>query len=276
LLLVVTGCDSKQLQAIASASAAASVPPPYTPVAGTCFNYETQRGAQDTVPCDGEHRFEVAYVGQVTDKLDTPPLPSSETSKTAYQQCLTKIDRYVGGAYPALLVNIELGYPGLAAWRAGNHWFSCDLAKASFEREADESGEVSVTGSVKNAYADPKSSVRVPCSTATETKDGSITDWKPVACTAKHTVELAGLVRSTSKAASRPKNDDKLVDTCLDLVAAYIKVPRDDDEKYGIHVIWSYPPSPEWAAGERRVRCYVHLMKGSVSRSLAGAGPSAL
>ncbi len=228
------------------------------------------------MPCDGGHRFEVAYVGRVTDELDAPPLPSSATSKTAFRQCLTEVDTYVGGAYPALLINVELGYPGLEAWQAGSHWYSCDLAKGSFDRESDDSGEVSVTGSAKNAYANPAAAVRMPCFTVAESKGGVLSDWKPVACTAKHTVELAGLVKSTSKADARPKEDQKLVDSCFDLIAAYTKVPAGEVDEYGIHSITSYPPGFAWEAGERRVRCYVYLTKGSVSRPLAGAGRSAL
>jgi hypothetical protein len=272
LLLALAGCDGDTPAPATSASAAAA---PYTPVVGTCFEYETQRTAQDTVPCDGVHRFEVAYVGEVADPGDTPPLPDSDAVRAAYKKCSVPVDKYVGGASRALMVNIEVGLPSLAAWQAGARWFSCDLAKAIMQRTADESDEESVSGSVRGAYTNPSSSIRMPCFTVTTKAGGILADWKPVPCTKKHTIEMVGLVKSASTAASRPKVEDKVYDRCFDLIAAYTKVPQKDDQRYGIRSVALYPPYVQWVMGERAVRCGIYLSKGGLSRSLAGAGPAA-
>ncbi|MFI1991565.1 septum formation family protein [Actinoplanes sp. NPDC020271] len=273
LLLLVTGCDSKQPQAAASPSP--SAPAPYTPAVGTCFNFEDQRDAKDSVPCDTEHQFEVAYVGPITYQLDIPPLEGSERRATAYRECRTKVDAYVGGAHPGLLVKIEVGYPSDAAWRAGSRWYSCDVSKESFAWNGSTAKEF-VTGSVKNAYANPAAGVRMPCAVATQDKAGHVTDWTARSCSTRHTVELVGLVKSTSKAKTAPRDDDQIADACFDLIAAYLKVPVDDEEKYGVNAIWFTPSDREWEAGERRVRCYLHRPEHPFSGSLAGAGPSGL
>jgi hypothetical protein len=53
-------------------------------------------------------------------------------------------------------------------------------------------------------------------------------------------------------------------------------VPDDEDVQFRAGWISYHPTRTEWQQGERRVRCFLWFSDRKVTRSLAGAGPSAL
>ena len=98
-----------------------------------------------------------------------------------------------------------------------------------------------------------------------------------VACTKAHAAEFAGLWTAPDIAyaeqirGSRPQRG-----RCRTAIATFTGVPDDDNVQYRSGWISFNPTRTEWQQGERRVRCFLWFRGGELTRSLAGAGPSAL
>lgn len=98
-----------------------------------------------------------------------------------------------------------------------------------------------------------------------------------VACTKSHAAEFAGLWTAPDIPYAEQVSDRvRSAAGCRSAIATFTGVPDDDDVQYRTGWISYNPTRTEWQQGERRVRCFLWFRDGKLTRSLAGAGPSAL
>ena len=59
-------------------------------------------------------------------------------------------------------------------------------------------------------------------------------------------------------------------------MAAYAKLPDDEDLEFRTGTVVVPNLQDDWAAGNHGVRCYLYLKDATFTKSLKGAGPKAL
>ncbi|WP_309227398.1 septum formation family protein [Micromonospora thermarum] len=254
-----------------------SAPAAFTPEAGTCHAHVARvgyLGAYDPVPCERPHRVETLHVGTLTGaaaKERTPPSPGSAGMRTAHATCDREATRALGADWRSGRVGLSVVFPSPAAWTGGARWFRCDGAEI---RSMDDPSVVTRTAGLGRSLAG-SSPLRHTCFNPS-LKDDRVTRMTPVSCTRPHHAEFVGVwVAPDTSYAAFTKDDRRVRDGCLALIATYTKVPR-GEVRFRTGSIWYHPLAAEWRDGNRGVQCFLWVSDRDLTRSMKGAGRSGL
>lgn len=251
------------------------VPPsavPFRPLVGQCHENLVEVAAMDDhrpVDCADLHVAETFFVGQGP---DAPVAPSggSAAMHAAYADCSTRAADFLGGPWRAARIVVRVVWPSRAGWSGGSRWFRCDVAQADLDGSSDTSRRGSLAGALTDA------GLRLGCFNP-KIKADAVRTMTAVACSKAHAAEFAGLWTAPDIAyAEQIRDRDRSAAGCRTAIATFTGVPDDDNVQYRSGWISFNPTRTEWQQGERRVRCFLWFRGGELTRSLAGAGPSAL
>ncbi|MEV0128873.1 septum formation family protein [Dactylosporangium sp. NPDC050688] len=258
--------------------AAAKIP---EPKAGDCWTTDASQvdnviGAPGRVvgaPCENTHTIETAHVGHFTgaqaDALQ-PPDPGDLAEQ--YKVCDIETTNYLGGGWASGRTRLLVYVPASRQWVAGARFFRCDVAALRSEAGILDPRKETLRGTLA-----PGGPMLLGCSV----RVGALASWSdltPVACTAPHDVELAGVVMA--KTGTYPADDKGMEaaydDACWDKIRAFTGSPASvldtADAGYGY---WMMSDEDEWKSGLRAARCYV-MLKKKITRSLKGNGSAAI
>jgi len=103
----------------------------------------------------------------------------------------------------------------------------------------------------------------------------TVTEMHPVACSASHTAEFAGLF-TTTRVKSADLGGGEVAKGCDRAIAAFTGLP--DDASLPSRVGWlGFPPDDTaWQMGDRSIRCFLWLDGERMTGSYRGAGPGKL
>ena len=255
--------------------AAIGEPVSFTPAVGVCHPRPVDIGylnSYQPVDCGQEHDVETVYVGTFSgadaERTDPPP-EGSPGARAARAECDRKVNEFVGGDWRGGRLSVGVVPPSSFAWSGGARWFRCDLVEIG---GLDNPDVVSRQLSLKGAFT----TLAYGCFTPKLAQD-DIDEMQPVSCTAKHNSEFAGIWTAPDISYEAFQKDDARTEKgCMGVIAAYTKVPNNSDLKYRTGWIFYYPGEADWAAGNRGVQCFLWIDGRDLTRSLKGAGPSAL
>lgn len=256
------GVDGK----IADGWAAIPAPKGFTPDAGTCHTSYAETGylsSYKPVECTTSHKAETVYVG-TADSLSAPPKEGTADYLKLAQTCEAKVNEFLGADWHDGKVWFGLTFPSAAAWTGGAHWFRCEVV----ELEEIFGDDVARTSSLKGGLA-AGSPTRLGCFTYSSGKSPA-----PVACTTRHNAEYVGSVAVASHAAAT--NRTSMIKACHQKIAAYVGMKYDGNMKYRVGTFWDPMSATEFAAGDRKVRCYAWFSPDYKTKSIKGAGSKAL
>lgn len=249
-------------------------PVPFKPAAGTCHEDIGRTAAMaDYAPvdCAGVHLSETYHLGAMTGAAagaDDVPSDDSAAARTAYRECSDAAADFVGGPWRTGRIAVNVVWPSRAAWAGGARWFRCDLT----EVDLDGRPRAGRRGSMAGALA----ALRLGCFNPT-VNASSVQTMKPVSCDSRHRAEFAGVW--TAPAVSHRELAADVTRTargCRSAIAKFAGVPDDSDLKYRTGWISFIPSRAQWEQGERGVRCFLWFSDRWLTRSLDGAGRSAL
>lgn len=257
----------------------AAIGPPtvWTPQSGICHPQLTEDSLSTYQPvdCALSHRAETIQVGRFTggdaDRASAPPSGSS-AARAAHADCDRQATALLGADWRTGRLGLALLLPRAAAWAAGARWYRCDLYET---RSLDDDTAVQRTGGLRSALTGP-SPLRHTCFIPRLIGD-DVNYMDPVGCDQPHRVEFAGLYRapeSTFEVFER--NSTRTHHACLSIIAAFAKVPDNDDLGNRLGSIFYHPDAAAWAAGDRGVQCFLWVGDRDLTRSVKGAGPAAL
>lgn len=254
----------------------------FVPTAGTChetpYNAFGSLSAYGPVDCAEPHLAETIHVGTLTGAAasrDVPPVKGSVELLGAYAECDERARTFLGEdfRYGRLWLGVVL--PSNSGWNGGARWFRCDLFQvASVEDFGDA---VSREGSLNGVLA-ADGALRLGCYQVRAARNGSIDKMTAIACTKTHNSEFAGVYQAPASAAypESAAELDRVHAACRKVVAGYVKVPDDDDLEFRTGTVVVPNLEDDWKAGNHGVRCYLYLKNAKFTKSLKGAGPSAL
>ncbi len=281
LLMVLTGCGvpAGLDGSITDDWPAVAAPTGFTPEAGTChaggFTETGARSAYEQVDCDESHRTETISVGRFTDGTAVPPAKGSAEAKTAYADCNTTADAYVGGPWHTAQLWLGVVQPTVAAWAGGARWYRCELLQISSIE--DDGDLVARAGSLKGALSSPSSPLRLTCYGVVVDSKGAIDTMPSAPCSGAHNAEFVGVWTSPEVGYPRTDADWAVFHRgCRGLIAAFAGVPNDKNLEFRTGVV-SLPGGEDvWASGDRTVRCYLWVDGAKFTGSLKGRGEKAL
>ena len=250
-----------------------SAPASFRPAVGECHEELAETAAMAgyrPVKCAELHVAETFHVGAAA---DTPVVPAAGSApvRAAYAECARQAVDFLGGPWRGARIVVRAVFPSRDGWAGGARWFRCDVAQASL----DGSSDTSRTGSLAGALAGA-SPLRLGCFNATVNAD-AVRTMVPVACARPHAAEFAGLWTAPDiPYAEQVRDRVRSAAGCRHAIARFTAVPDDDDVQFRTGWISYNPTRGEWQQGERRVRCFLWFSDRTLTRSLAGAGPSAL
>jgi hypothetical protein len=248
-------------------------PQPFRPAAGACHETLAETAGMDEhrpVDCRELHVAETFHVG---DGPDAPvaPVGGSAEMRTAYEQCSGQAETFLGGPWRGARLTVRVVWPSREAWSGGARWFRCDVAQT----DLDGGGESSRTGSLRGALRD-ETELTLGCFDA-EVKADAVRTMTAVGCTKRHAAEYVGLWTAPDVSyADQVADRTRSAAGCRSAIARFARVPDDDDVQFRSGWISYNPTRVEWQQGERGVRCFLWFSGGGLTRSLKGAGPSAL
>jgi hypothetical protein len=255
--------------------AAAKVPEPkvgdcWTTLAGNVEAIARSAVSVVQTPCDMSHVTETAHVGHFTGApADADRPPAADTIADTYAACDAEVTKFLGGPWQEARLRMIV-YPATSTqWAGGARFFRCDVASLRSERGVLDPRTTSLRGALQ-AGGD----LRLGCGTKVET-NGSWSDVTPVACTAPHNIEFAGIVASVGAVYPVDAKARQVAwgTACLNKIRAYTGIP--DSALAKAKAGWGYwqvaISQDEWKAGNHNARCYITLPK-QITRSLKGAG----
>jgi hypothetical protein len=240
----------------------------FRPQAGTCHPDLVQTGTVDNwapVPCTGPHMTETIAVADLAKAAGTPVAGQAE----AFTECAKRATAFLGADWRTGWVVLQPVLPGKGAWSGGARWYRCDLAESSpvdgrlIRRESTLRGTVRAGGPLRMACANP-----------TIRKD-VVTEMHPVACTAGHTAEFAGLFDTTSRNSSDLSGDD-LARGCDATIAKFAGLSPGDSVASRVGWLGFPPDDTAWQMGDRAIRCFLWLNGEAMTGSYRNAGPGKL
>ncbi|WP_326559436.1 septum formation family protein [Micromonospora sp. NBC_01796] len=253
-------------------------PVSFTPPAGTCHPRPVDVGylsSYQPVDCGQLHDAETVHVGTFSGAdadRTSPPAEGSPSMRAARGECDGKANEFVGGDWRGGRLSVSVVPPSSYAWEGGARWFRCDLVETG---GLDNPDVVSRYLSLKGALT-TQHGLAYGCFTPKLVKD-DIDQMQPVACTAKHNSEFAGIWTAPDVPYDAFRKDDARTEKgCMGVIATFTKVPNNSDLKYRTGWIFYYPSEADWDAGNRGVQCFLWIDGRSLTRSLKGAGPGAL
>jgi putative regulator of septum formation len=246
---------------------------PFRPKIGECFENLVEVAAMDDhrpVDCGELHVAETFFVGEGPDE-PVAPTGGSAAMHAAYADCSGRAVTFLGGPWREARIVVRAVWPSRQGWAGGARWFRCDVAQADLDGSSDTSRTGSLAGTLT---AD--SGLRLGCFNPKVNSD-AVRTMTAIACTKTHAAEFAGLWTAPDiPYAEQIRDRDRSAAGCRSAIARFTGVPDDDDVQYRSGWISYNPTRTEWQQGERRVRCFLWFRGGKLTRSLAGAGPSAL
>ena len=254
-----------------------AAPASFVPAAGTCHEELTRTAPMESyrpVDCTELHVTETVHVGTVRGgpgAADEPPADASAEARAAYRDCSDRATAFAGGPWRSGLLSIAVTWPSRPGWAGGARWYRCELTQA----ELTSGRLVSREGSLAKALTGA-AMLKLGCF-APKISGERVTSMDPVACTAKHRAEFAGVWDAPDIAYDALAGDEvRTAKGCRTVIARYTGVPDDGNMQYRTGWISYNPTEGEWSQGERGVRCFLWFDDKQVSRSLKGAGPAAL
>lgn len=248
----------------------------WTPKAGECHRSSGETvvlAVYQPVPCTDEHLAETAYLGAFTGEFatrETVPPWGSPAHRAAYADCVAKTTEFLGDDYRSGNVALYVGLPGPGAWTGGARWYRCDLTEI---RITDGGSDVRRSGSLRGALA-TGGTLRHGCFTIKDKADDKHVDTAPVACTASHNGEFAGLYLAPDIPAPDDAAAEKLADNCSAVIAKYAGVPNDRNLLRRFRFVWHWWGKDEWARGNRAFHCTLWMPRVA-TRLMKGAGTGA-
>jgi hypothetical protein len=256
-------------------------PKPFVPPVGVCHPGGLTKVAPlssfDPVDCATGHRTETVHVGTFAEAAAervAPPAEGSPEIRTAFGECDAKAREYVGNEWRGGRLRLGVALPSPEAWTGGARWFRCDMAEVTnVERNGDV---VSRTASVRDALKAP-SPLSLGCYSAGLAPDRSLQEMPAVDCAKAHNSEFVGVWHAPETGFPTKDLDwIRLYAECRKLMATYVGAPNDVNLQFRADVVVLVAKPDEWQGGDRGVRCYLWLYRGTVSRSVKGAGLAAL
>jgi hypothetical protein len=254
---------------------------PFVPEVGVCHlslpdELYISRTAYNPIDCASEHHYETVHVGQFTGSAadaTEPPKSATEPARTAFKECDTKVNEYLGANWRGGRLDLYIFYPSTQAWEGGSRWFRCDVA----ETESLDSSELKRrSGNLKDVLK-AAAPVAYGCFRAVISGGNSISAMNAVTCGTAHGAEFAGVWTAPDTSyADFEKNTQRAHDGCRVVVAKWAKVPNDGNLKFRTGTIIYFPDEDEWADGDRGVQCFLWISDQDLRRSMKGAGPGAL
>lgn len=250
----------------------------FVPEAGACHATVQDVGylsGYNPIDCAAGHRAETLHVGTLTGPAadrSTPPRTGSTGARTARAECDRRVNTAVGADWRGGRLLLSVVFPSARAWTGGARWFRCDISEVA---SLDDGGIILHSGSLRDALK-PGSALAFGCFNPKLVKD-DIEEMRPVACTAKHHAEFAGVYQFPEVSyAQFQKSSVRAHKACRSLIAKYAKVPDNRDLQYRVGTIIYHPLEEEWKNGNRGVQCFLWLSERTLTRSVKGAGGKAL
>ncbi len=260
--------------------AAMAAPKAFTPEAGVCLSSDfadtAYLSSYSPVDCTAAHKVETVHVGTFTgsDAGANPPSRGSTEMRSAYGVCDRKATEYTGAEWRNGRLWLGVAVPSNQAWSGGARWFRCDLTEVSSVE--DDGDTVSRTASLKDVLKSV-SPLNLGCYGVTLDSSKNIDKMTTTDCRKSHNSEFVGVWKSTASAYPSKDSDwARYYAECRKLVAKYVGTPNDANMKYRTGVVALPGGRADWTAGNQGVRCYLWLSSRKLTKSLKGAGTSAL
>jgi hypothetical protein len=230
-----------------------------TPIAGACYKVEYSAswtgdfGSKET-GCTQDHWTETAYVGTFSGDVasrDVPPLTGSAELATAFKECATKTNDFLGGDWQTSNAWLGIVEPSKQAWTGGARWFRCDLTQ--FDSTFTD---VEAKASAKDGLRGSRPLART-CEVVGDDSSGAITDEAAVDCAQPHNAEFAGLYTLTGSTypSSQSARDSAEGAACGRVMQSYLGLSSTRSHYFG----WLYYDVTEeqWNLGIRTGLCFV-------------------
>jgi hypothetical protein len=241
----------------------------FRPAADTCHGELTQTvAAADYAPvaCTNNHVAETVSVGELTgaDSMKSP----ADAKAQAFTECGRQADAFLGADWRTGWVVMQPVLPSKAAWAGGARWYRCDVTQTSPSDGSLVWRKTSMKGALLSG-----SPLRLGCANAT-IKDESVSAMRPVACSASHTAEFAGIwVSGSTASTSAGLSTGKVEKGCDAAIAKFAAVPDNKDIKARTGWLGFPPDDQSWSSGDHSVRCYLWLNGEKMTSSYKNAGP---
>ncbi|MFD0823867.1 septum formation family protein, partial [Micromonospora zhanjiangensis] len=162
--------------------------------------------------------------------------------------------------------------PQAEAWAGGARWFRCDLSEVE---SLDNDKPVPRAGSLRGALT-AGSPLAYGCFNPKLIKD-DINFMDPISCDKPHHAEFAGLyLAPDTPLAAFVKDAAAAHRSCMRVIARYAGLPDNPELGFRVGSIFYHPDEQGWLAGNRGVQCFLWVDDRTLTRSMKGAGPSAL
>jgi hypothetical protein len=242
----------------------------FRPASNTCHDKLETNAPADTyspVPCTESHLAETIAVDDLTG--GAAMTSAAQAQGPAFRACARRADAFLGGDWRTGWLVLQPVLPGEAGWAGGARWFGCDLAETS----PVDGSLIGRTSSLRGAMR-RGSALRISCADATLAGE-QVTAMHPVACSAGHTTEFAGLWES-SVASPGSLTNTMMEKGCGGAIAKFAGIP--DDDTLHNRVGWLGFPSDDnsWSLGDHTVRCFLWLNGDKMTGSYRNAGTSKL
>jgi hypothetical protein len=222
-LLLLAGCSGGGIDRWPEAAVKPAIAS-LTPPDDTCYALPKPGERRKVVPCSANHVDEVIHVGllKVDEKRDGEVAPEHFAAPmiAAGKSCEAAARQFLGGDVMLAPIRLKTEFPTPPQWEAGHRWFACELAQVGDKRSEialDGREIIERTGSLRDGLRGAAPLAR-HCYSTTEAND-----LVPLACSAPHTFEFAGLAE-TPRPASPSDPGKSGTDVCLPVIAAYVGV----------------------------------------------------
>jgi hypothetical protein len=251
---------------------------PFKPAAGTCHEGVDSTGPLDSyhpIPCAELHDSETVAVATFTDPdvglRNAVPTPDSDADVAAFRDCSKRVSAFLGGPWRRASMAVNVVLPTQQAWSGGARWYRCDIVHTDVNTGRPVSHAGTAAGGLLRS-----GDLALGCYNASVT--GGSGRLSEVPCRRRHHAEFAGLWKAPTAMTYAQVNDDKdsAAGGCRPVIAVFADLPIDPNLQYRSGWIASNPTEREWARGERGVRCFLWVDDRWLTRTMAGAGPSAL
>ncbi len=237
-----------------------------TAKAGDCLNWPDRTpDAAEIVPCDQEHRFEVAesvdmntFPGSEYGPEAAPPSPG-RIQQISQEQCTAAVKNYLGTRYdPNSRFTVSMLWSGDKAWRqSGERRMLCGV-----QLPGPNNQQLPFQGKV----AEVDQSKVWPAGTCLgiDPSTNQPTDI-PIDCAAPHAMEVTGAVNLAEKFPAglppEPEQDTVIKDACTKMTDAYLAPIQ--LRSTTLTLIYSTISLPSWAAGSHQVSCSIGATLGN-------------
>jgi len=244
-------------------------PKGWTPEPNNCqagaFNETVYLSAYAPVACTTTHRTETIAVGQFSSSVSKLPARADANFLTAYKDCDTKATSFLGGHWQDGKLWLGVSLPSSDAWAGGARWYRCEVVQLDEMWGDAVTRSATLKDGLKN---DP--TVTIGCQ-----KYASKVGFTPIACTTKHNAEFVGSYFGVTSY-SKLKDNTAMASACRGIIAKYVGIKNSSDMKYRVGVVWDYPTTDDWNAGDHGLRCWAWFGTETKTKSIKGVGSKGL